>query len=340
MSNSMTERPQLRFGVAYDFRTRPGSGVTVSQAYARGLEQIRLVDQLGYDQVWFSEHRFLDDGHLPGFVPAAGAVVGATSNVRISTDITLLPFYDPLRLAEDMAVLDQLSGGRMELGIGMGYAPHEFRGVNMPVKNRVSHTEEGIEILRQAWSDEPINFSGKRYRYENVDVHPKPAQPGGPPLWIAAMSHGGAMRAARFDTHLLPQGNRKDVLDPWREELRSTGRDPDKYRVGILRSFLVTDDKERDWPKIREAERYRMSVYARFFKETEDTFTALNPDADPIPQNWIVGNVEEVTNQMKAFIAEFDVTDIVGWGLPPGVDPEVTNRSLELFANEVMPQLR
>lgn len=334
------EAPPLRIGLAYDFRTRPGSDVSVSEAYSAGLEQIRHIDTLGFDHVWFSEHRFLDDGHLPGFVPAAGAVAGATRNVRIGTDIALLPFYDPLRLAEDVAVLDQLSGGRMELGIGMGYAPHEFAAVNMPVSHRVSHTEEGIEVLRRAWSDEPLTFHGKRYQYDNVDVHPKPVQPGGPPLWIAAMSTGGAMRAARFDTHLLPQGNRDIVLDPWRSELNATGRNPNRYRVGILRSFLVTDDKERDWPPILEAERYRMSVYARFFRETSDTFTALDPSKEPIPQNWVIGDPTEVAGQLQAYIDEFGVTDITGWGLPPGVDPEILARSHERFASEVLPLLR
>ncbi|MFT7645827.1 MAG: alkanesulfonate monooxygenase SsuD [Candidatus Poriferisodalaceae bacterium] len=335
-----TQRPSLRIGLAYDFRTRPNSNVSVSQAYAAGLDQIRLVDQLGFDHVWFSEHRFLEDGHLPGFVPAAGAVAGATKHLRIGTDIALLPFYDPLRLAEDVAVLDQLSGGRMELGIGMGYAAHEFAAINMPVKNRVSHTEEGIQVLRGAWSDEPLTFHGKRYNYDNVPVHPKPIQPGGPPLWIAAMSTGGAMRAARFDTNLLPQGNRDVVLDPWRAELTATGRDPAGYRVGILRSFLVTDDKERDWPAIREAERYRMSVYARFFAETADTFTALNRDAAPIPQNWVVGTPDEVAAELQTYIDDFGVTDITGWGLPPGVDADILNRSHERFAHEVLPRLR
>lgn len=335
-----SSKPNLRIGLAYDFRTRPGSGVSVTDSYAAGLEQIRLADQLGFDHVWFSEHRFLKDGHLPGFVPAAGVVAGATKNIRIGTDIALLPFYDPLRLAEDVAVLDQFSGGRIELGIGMGYAPHEFKAIGMPVKNRVSHTEEGIEILRQAWSDAPINFKGKRYSYTDVDVHPKPIQPGGPPLWIAAMSHAGAMRAARFDTHILPQGNRRDVLDPWKSELLASGRDPNMYRVGILKSFLVTHDKERDWAIVKEAERYRMSVYAKFFAATEDSYTALNKDSDPIPQNWVVGDPEEVTIALQQFITEHSITDLTGWGLPPGVPPELAASSIELFASRVAPRLR
>lgn len=142
----------LRFGVVHDFRSPPGSDAPLPQVYAETMEQVRLVDQWGLDLVWFTEHHFLEDGHLPNFVPVAGAVAAVTDRVRISTDILLAPFAHPVRLAEDLAVLDQLSGGRMELGIGMGYAAHEFAGFGVPQKNRVSLTEELIEILRLSWA--------------------------------------------------------------------------------------------------------------------------------------------------------------------------------------------
>ena len=130
-----------------------------------------MVDQLGLELVWFTEHHFLEDGHLPNFVPVAGAVAALTKRVRISTDICLLPFAHPLRLAEDVAVLDNLSGGRMELGIGMGYAAHEFRGFGVPQSRRVSLTEEGLAILRLAWSGESFSFAGKRWQFDNVRVN-------------------------------------------------------------------------------------------------------------------------------------------------------------------------
>ncbi|MEZ5266467.1 MAG: LLM class flavin-dependent oxidoreductase [Acidimicrobiales bacterium] len=125
----------------------------------------------------------------PAQLRAGGRGGGArTKRVRISTDICLAPFAHPLRLAEDLAVLDNLSNGRMELGLGMGYAPHEFKGFGIPQSRRVSLTEELVEILQLAWSGERFTFHGKRYHVEDVAVFPKPVQPGGPPLWIAGMS--------------------------------------------------------------------------------------------------------------------------------------------------------
>src|SRR5690349_1719161 len=114
----------LRFGVGYDFRNPPDSGLSNAELYARVLDQVEFIEQLGFDTVWFTEHHFVEDGYLPAWIPAAGAVLGRTKRLRVSTDIALIPFYHPIRLAEDLAVLDNLSGGRVELGVGMGYAPH------------------------------------------------------------------------------------------------------------------------------------------------------------------------------------------------------------------------
>src|SRR3954471_14430888 len=170
----------VRFGVAHDFRCPPGADYTLADVYAQTMEQVTLLDGLGLELVWFSEHHFVEDGYLPSFVPVAGAAAAVTTRMRISTDIALLPFAHPIRLAEDMAILDQLSNGRMELGIGLGYAPHEFRTFGIPRSRRVSLTEECIDILKLAWAGDPDGFSyaGKRYRFDGVRVTPAPVQPG------------------------------------------------------------------------------------------------------------------------------------------------------------------
>ena len=127
----MTTRPHLRVGACYDFRNPTDSPLSWPQLYGAVLDQIAWLDELGFDLVWFTEHHFVDDGYLPSWIPVAGAVASRTSRIRISSDITLMPFQEPLRLAEDLAVLDNISNGRMEIGVGMGYALHEFHGFNI-----------------------------------------------------------------------------------------------------------------------------------------------------------------------------------------------------------------
>jgi alkanesulfonate monooxygenase SsuD/methylene tetrahydromethanopterin reductase-like flavin-dependent oxidoreductase (luciferase family) len=334
----MAHRP-LRLGVVYDFRNPPDSGIATPALYAEIVEQVAWLDGLGLDLVWFTEHHFVDDGYLPSWTPVAGAMAARTRRVRFSSDICLLPFSHPIRLAEDLAVLDNLSGGRVEIGVGMGYAPHEFRGFGIPLPQRRSRTEEGLEVLRRCFSGERFSFHGQRYHFDDVLIRPGYVQPGGPPLWLAAMSRAGAERAARYDCHLLPQGPREDVLDPWLGALAASGRDPAAYRVGIIRSCLVTDDPERDWPPVRAAERYRGELYSRFFAEA-GRFQAVDWRGARIPQTWVVGDAEHCATQLSSFIAAHGITDLVTWAVPPGLRPEQMNSSLERFARDVAPRLR
>ena len=328
--------PTRRFGVCYDFRNPPDSGRSMPQLYSEALEQIHWLDGLGLDLVWFTEHHFVDDGYLPAWIPVASAAAALTERVRFSSDICLLPFNHPLRLAEDLAVLDNLSNGRVEVGVGLGYAPHEFEGFGIPVANRVSLSDEGLEVLRRCFSGERFSFRGKRYQFENVQITPRFVQPGGPPLWVAAMSAPGARRAARFDCNLLPQGDRSQTLDVWRTELEASGREAGDYRVGIIKGVFVTDDAERDWPAVKESERYRMKLYSRFFAESQTDFGS----GDHIPQNWVVGDVDHCVRELAGFMSTYGITDLVTWGIPPGLGADYMSSSLDLFAREVVPRLR
>lgn len=329
----------LRLGVVYDFRNPPDSGMDTPRLYAEILEQVAWLDQLGLDLVWFTEHHFVNDGYLPSWAPVAGAMAARTRHIRFSTDICLLPFNHPLRLAEDLAVLDNLSAGRMELGVGLGYAPHEFRGFGLPVSHRLSRTDEGLEVLRRCFAGERFSYHGTRYHFDDVVIRPGYVQPGGPPLWVAATTAAGARRAARFNTHLLPQGPRDETLAPWREALMASGRQPADYRVGIIRPCFVTDDPERDWPPVRQAERYRWALYARFFAEAGRGVPAAR-DARRIPQTWVVGNVEHCVAELSTFILEYGITDLVTWAMPPGLRPAQMQPSLERFASDVAPRLK
>ena len=332
---------KLRLGVVYDFRNPPESGMRTQDLYAAIMEQVVWLDSLGLDLVWFTEHHFVDDGYLPSWIPVASAMAARTQHVRFSCDVCLLPFNHPIRLAEDLAVLDNLSGGRVEIGAGMGYAPHEFRGFGFPVSRRLSLTDEGLEVLTRAFTGETFSFHGKRYHFDDVKITPGYVQPGGPPLWVAAMAETGAQRAARFDTNLLPQGPRGATLDTWRKTLRDSGRDPAKYRTGIIKSCLVTDDRARDWPAVREGERRRMEVYGQFRAAAGGHGGVRSvTEENRIPQTWVVGDVEHCVSELAAFIREYGFTDIVTWAVPPGMRPDQMAPHLERFARDVAPRLR
>jgi alkanesulfonate monooxygenase SsuD/methylene tetrahydromethanopterin reductase-like flavin-dependent oxidoreductase (luciferase family) len=201
-------------------------------------------------------------------------------------------------------------------------------------------TEESLRVLQLAFSGEHFDFAGEHWQFRGACLRPRPVQAGGPPLWLAAMSEAGARRAARFGLHLLPQGDRRFVLDPWRAAVTAAGRDPAQHRVGIIRPWLITDDRARDWPAIREAERYKARIYADWIRASGDDVSFMSREATAIPQSWIVGDADAVFEQLSAFIASFGFSDVVTWAAPPGIAPEAMDASLERFARDVMPRLK
>jgi alkanesulfonate monooxygenase SsuD/methylene tetrahydromethanopterin reductase-like flavin-dependent oxidoreductase (luciferase family) len=323
--------------------------MTTADLYRRTLDQIRSVERLGYDSVWMSEHHFTEDGYMPSVIAMSAAIAAVTEKLAISQNVLLLPFQHPLRLAEDLAVLDNLSGGRMMLGVGMGYVRGEFEALGIPRKNRVSLTEEGLEILRLAWTEDEFCYRGKRYRFEGVRVRPRPVQDGGPPIFVAAMSEAGARRAARFGAHLLPQGDRAAVLDPWLEAVTAGGRSPDDYRVGIVRGFEVVDDPEArraEWRRsaAAEGERRAQRIYGQWLAASADRMREQLAEGRAagrlIPQNVFFGTPDQCVAEIARFRGEYHMTDLIVRGVYPGQAPEEELPNLERFAREVMPRLR
>jgi len=196
-------------------------------------------------------------------------------------------------------------------------------------------------VLTRAFTGERFSFTGKRYNFHDVKITPGYVQPGGPALWVAALAEAGAQRAARFNTNLLPQGPRARSLDPWLTMLRDSARNPEDYRVGIIKSCLVTNDRERDWPAVRDGERRRMAVYQQFRTESGGHGGVAGiTEETRIPQTWVVGDVDHCVQELASFIREYGLTDIVTWGVPPGMRPDQMAPSLERFARDVAPRLR
>ena len=339
---------RVRFGVIYDFRKVPGSKISMPDLYEQSLDQAERIDDLGYDHVWLTEHHFVDDGYLPSPLTVSGALAARTRNVMIGQDVLLLPHYHPVRLAEDLAVLDNLSRGRMMLGVGMGYVPAEFAALGSNRNQRLSRMEEGLDILELAWREERFDYDGKRYRLSDVRIHPRPVQAGGPPTWIAAMSEAGARRAARRGAHLLPQGDRAAVLDPFLEDVGEGG---EERRIGIVRHFLVTEDAGlraafQDRKSVFTDDSYISKKYQEWFAQIDDAMTHQLAQGEEhgrtIPQSTFAGDPDECIREIESFTREFSITDVVlaGWGTPSGDDPTASTSNLERFAREVMPHFR
>lgn len=155
----MTTRPHPRLALRYDMRAAP-FGCSHDELYLAMLEQVRWADRMGFDSVTFSEHHGSDDGYLPSPVVAAAAAAGVTARISIMISALILPLYDTVRLAEDLAVLDLISGGRLELVIGAGYRAEEYAMHARSFAGRFDAIEEGVDRLRRGWSGEPMIVDG------------------------------------------------------------------------------------------------------------------------------------------------------------------------------------
>ena len=330
----------VRFGLAYDFRNPERWGRPWAEVFDALLEQIEYVDTLGFDSIWITEHHFVPDGYAPSPVTLLAAIAARTQNVKLGTDILLLPLYHAVRLAEDLATVDLISGGRLMLGIGMGYRDEEFEAFGQTRRERVGRTEEGIDVLRGAWADGPFSYEGQYYKLRDVDVTPKPLQRPHPPLFLASTSEPAARRAARMDLNLLPQGDLRVAYEPWLDELARRGKRPEDYRIGLIKPWFVADDRADPlWRRAREHEHYRASVYAPWIKAA--AAPGLPPgDSRPIDQSYLVGPPEQLIEQLEKYRTTLPATDIIGWGTPVGMDPAEVTPSLERFAKEVIPHFR
>lgn len=139
--------------------------------------------------------------------------------------------------------------------------------------------------------------------------------------------------------HLLPQGRPDETIEPWRSGLQASGVDPATRRLGIIRSCLVTDDRERDWAWVKPSEVYRMKKYGQWAQESGDDVAEFK-DPERIPQHWVIGDAQACIEELDAFIARYGFTDLVTWAAPPGLRPARMNDSLERLARDVIPELR
>ena len=151
------------------------------------LDQIAWGENHGFDDVWLSEHHFIEDGYLPSILPVAAAIAARTKRIRIASGVLLMPFHNPVRLAEDIAVVDIISGGRFELGVGVGFKHEEFEGFGVPFKERGARTNQSLEIIRRLLSGETVTYKSEFFDFKNVKVTPEPIQKPHPPYgWGAS----------------------------------------------------------------------------------------------------------------------------------------------------------
>jgi len=195
------------------FFSWPERRVELATVFARALQRIEIMDRTGFDAVWLAEHHFSSFSVCPSVHMMGVLAAARTTRLRIGTGVSLAPFYHPLRLAEEVALLDVLSGGRVNWGAGRGFARVEFENFGVPPEESTSRFHEAVEIVLRAWTDERLTFAGTHFRFDGVEVLPKPMQHPHPPVWMAATSESALEWAASrgFSILMDPHATHGDI---------------------------------------------------------------------------------------------------------------------------------
>jgi probable F420-dependent oxidoreductase len=325
------------------------SSRTFAREYGQTLDLVRLAEGVGFDSAWVSEHHGASDGYLPSLLPMLAAFAASTERMRLGTGVVLAPFHDPLRLAEDAAVVDQLSGGRLILGLGIGWREEEFRMFGVPRSERARRTEETIEVLRRAWTGRRFSFEGRAFHYDRVKVTPPPAREGGIPIYLGGYAENAVRRAGRMADGYISDADAieevRPVLSQLDEAARLAGRDPDRLGIALIQNAFVARDADA-WEIARVGVAHQLGVYGAW-EAGADT-----PDRDglePIPSDqgdirrWTAaGTPEEVLKALRPLVEAFGDRDLhlIVRLHYPGMELEPAARAVELFGREVLPGLK
>jgi alkanesulfonate monooxygenase SsuD/methylene tetrahydromethanopterin reductase-like flavin-dependent oxidoreductase (luciferase family) len=335
----MTTTQKLTFGYLYDFRNPPPWRRPWADLYAETLEFITWTESLGFGGAWVPEHHGADDGYAPSPLVALAAIAARTKRMKLGSAVALAPLYHPVRFAEDCALLDILSGGRVEMAVAVGYRRREAEALGVDFSSRGRRTDEFLEIVRRLWSGETFSYAGRHFTLKNASIVPAPTRP--IPLYLGGFTEKALERTAKYGDGYF--GN-PEVWDLYREKLRACGKDPALARMRVQGLFvLVARDRDKAMDELGPHFHYVNNAYARWIKEDaastgfeDNSLEAMSLEAfkaSGILRILTPGEAIEMLNAMreKAPVEHFMLM------LPPGIAPSKFAPYAELFAREVIP---
>jgi probable F420-dependent oxidoreductase len=340
----------LRIGIGlFTGQIPAGSSRTFAQEYREMLELVRMAESLGFDSAWVSEHHGSSDGYLPSLLPMLAAFAAVTDRIELGTGLVLTPLHDPLRLAEDAAVVDQLSNGRLILGLGLGWREEEFRMFGASMRERARRTADTIEVLRRAWTGRRFSFEGRTMRFDRVRVTPAPARPGGPRIFLGGYDDRALRRAGRladgYITDATEPENLRHALAVLDEGAASAGRDPRTLAIALTQNAFPWTEGDH-WEILRVGLTQQLGAYTAW-DEGHDTrehdSLVPAPDEDEARRWTAAGQPEEVVEALTPIVtshADRDEVHLVVRLHYPGMDLATAARATSLFAAEVAPALR
>jgi alkanesulfonate monooxygenase SsuD/methylene tetrahydromethanopterin reductase-like flavin-dependent oxidoreductase (luciferase family) len=320
----------------FDLRAPAFSPAPIADLYAAALDMAAYGDEHGIDSITLSEHHGVDDGFLPSPLVMAAAVAGRTKRIRIGISALLAPLYDPVKLAEDLVVLDIASRGRVATTIGLGYRPAEYAMFDRDFAKRGAILDECVETLLTAWRGEPFEFRGRTVR-----VTPRPFTQPHPTLLIGGQSKAAARRAARFGLPFQPAANDPEMFAVYQSECARLGvAQPLLLPPGSGELIWVSRDPERTWKQIGPHLLHDATGYAQWQPANQQKSAvhsrATSVEALRAENLYRVLTPEQCIERARSQGA-FSV--FVLFPLCGGTPPEIGWETVRLYCEEVLPKL-
>lgn len=322
-----------------DFRASPGRNH--QRHYEEVITEVREADRLGFGTVWTSEQHGVDDGYLPAQLPVLAALARETTTIRLGSGVILLPLAQPRRVVEEACIVDVLSNGRLDLGVGAGSYPHEFRAFGVDRTRRGAILEDAIGFIRPGLRGEPLA--------DGLPVNVPPVQR--PiPLIVGGMAERAIDRAVRLGEGWF--GYAYDDIESslvacWdtrvRPALERHGRDPGTFRIVVAVTLWASDDADREWRDVvGPAFLYQQRQYAAWDAGTQraDGYLGAHTDLDALRRRVLVGRPGEIAERLAALAARVPIDEVVFWARLPGVPAEMAIAHLRTIAADVAPALR
>jgi alkanesulfonate monooxygenase SsuD/methylene tetrahydromethanopterin reductase-like flavin-dependent oxidoreductase (luciferase family) len=345
----------MRFGTFSYNQNRPY--VPEQQAFEELLDQIELTDRLGFNEAWFAEHHHSDYGMLASPNLVIAALADRAPRMRFGNLVNVLPLHDPIRLAEECAILDILTSGRLNVGLGRGVQRDDIKhGLDMDTAR--ARFDEGIEVLERAWSGETFSHAGKAWTYDNISCRPQPVQKPHPPLYYGATSPDSPAEVARRGWNLAlsrqPLESCIRSISSYRAARAAAGNPPGGGDAILVREVYVADSDEQAWADAgiqvtRFWQLAKDNVWSDAPLSTDD-LAGLTDRFAYFPggltmerlDEWgvsLIGSPETVARKARAMIEAAQPDALVGMFQFGGLTHEQVTRSIELFASRVMPEL-
>lgn len=318
--------------------------------YREFCAEAELGEALGFDSVWLEEHHSVKDHYWPSPLVGLTALAARTERILLGTDILILPFYHPVRVAEDTAMLDGISAGRFIFGAAIGYRPDEFSLYQLPMEKRGKWFEEAIRLIRLLWTEEEVHFEGQYFRIEGLGIEPRPVSKMGPPVWLGGWGPIALSRAAEIGDAWIPGPTASltklmEAQRYYRDSLLRLGIQPESRPSPLTREVVIarTDDEAKWIAEHHLLINYRDEYGGGRWKHpligNEDD-TAVDRLDEIALDRFVIGNPDKVIRQIQRFKDVFGVDHLICRLYFPGISHEFIMSELHLLAKEVIPAFR